>query len=278
MASDVIFTEGSQTAATATREVEAARTAEHDALESTRFAVRKQEAIVLAAAAGVVAIAVLVLIPSARRAQDDTSASGTISIAPSVVTPTAQTQPQAAAAPAPVVQASPVPQNSAATDTLKAAAALATDFGRVRDLPDLQRLLARAAEAMDASGVMVWIGSPAGNDLRPVLAHGYPEDMLARIPPVPRTADNAAAKAYRSGTLQIVLARPGSSAGAVVAPILTADGAIGALSAEIRHGGETSEATQSLSAILAAQLANVLGQGPAAETAEPAESPAAAQA
>ncbi len=86
---------------------------------------------------------------------------------------------------------------------------LATDFGRVRDLDELTRLLGRAADVLDASGLMVWMGDASGGDLRPVLAHGYSSQMLARIPPVPRSADNAAAAAYRSGTLQIVLSRPG---------------------------------------------------------------------
>jgi hypothetical protein len=121
---------------------------------------------------------------------------------------------------------------------------------------------------MDASGVMVWMGTPNGGDLRVVLAHGYGEEMLARIPPVPRSADNAAAAAYRSGTLQIVLSRPGASSGAVVAPIVAADGCVGALSAEIRHGAETSEGVQALAEIAAAHLASVLGQAPA-EMGEP---------
>ena len=129
---------------------------------------------------------------------------------------------------------------------LKAATEVATEFGRVRDLDELTRVLGRAAEVMDASGLMVWMGSASGSDLRPVLAHGYSAEMIARIPPVPRSADNAAAAAYRSGTLQIVLSRPGGSSGAVVAPILAADGCIGALSAEIRSGGETSESVQAL--------------------------------
>jgi hypothetical protein len=153
----------------------------------------------------------------------------------------------------------------------KAAAELATDFGRVRDLDELTRILGRVADVMDASGVMVWIGTTSGGDLRPLLAHGYSAAMIARIPPVPRSADNAAASAYRSGQLQIVLARPGVTAGAVVAPILSADGCIGALSAEIRGGGETSEGIQALAAIFAAHLAGVLVAAPA----EPIESRAA---
>ncbi|MCU1385990.1 MAG: hypothetical protein JWL71_4687, partial [Acidobacteria bacterium] len=148
---------------------------------------------------------------------------------------------------------------------------------RVRDLDELNRVLGRAAEVMDASGLMVWMGSATGSDLRPVLAHGYAAEMIARIPPVPRSADNAAASAYRSGTLQIVLSRPGGAPGAVVAPILAADGCIGALSAEIRSGGETSDSVQALAAIFAAHLAGVLSTAPAvAETAPASESQAAA--
>jgi hypothetical protein len=119
----------------------------------------------------------------------------------------------------------------------------------------------------------VWMGTPTGADLRPVLAHGYSSQMIARIPPVPRTGDNAAAAAYRSGTLQIVLSRPGGASGAIVAPILSAEGCVGALSAEIRSGGETSESVQALASIFAAHLAGVLsstpgetGQGRAAAT------------
>jgi hypothetical protein len=117
---------------------------------------------------------------------------------------------------------------------------------------------------MDASGLMVWVGSTAGDDLRPVLAHGYTEETIARFPPVPRTADNAAAAAYRSGAMQIVPSRRPGASGAVVAPILTADGCIGALSAEIRSGGETSQSVQALASIFAAQLAGVLAASPAA--------------
>ena len=92
----------------------------------------------------------------------------------------------------------------------------------------------------------------------------YPTaEMLARIPPVARSADNAAAAAYRSGTLQIVLSRPGKSSGAIVAPILSPDGCVGALSAEIRHGAETSEAVQALAEIAAAHLSGILSAEPA---------------
>jgi hypothetical protein len=111
---------------------------------------------------------------------------------------------------------------------------------------------------MDASGLVVWLGNSSGADLRPVLTHGYSAQTLARMPTVPRSADNAAAAAYRTGVLQIVLSRPGSSNGAIVAPLISPEGCIGALSAEITGGGEASDDAQALAAIFAAQLAGVL--------------------
>ena len=70
---------------------------------------------------------------------------------------------------------------------LKAAAQLCTDLGRVSDLDELRGLVARAADVMDASGLVVWLGDAAGGDLRPVIAHGYSNQVLARMPAVPRS-------------------------------------------------------------------------------------------
>jgi CHASE3 domain sensor protein len=261
MAGDVIFTEGSDAAATAVRQIETARQAQHQAADGDAAAVRKQEIVTAGAAAAVVFLLLLLLIPmpraavAAKAAVAEEIARTRLSIAPTG-------PPVAVIAPAPVPIAPTT--NRAQGTILKAATAVATEFGRVRDLDELSRVLARAAEVMDATGVMVWIGGAGGADLRPALAHGYSAEMVARIPPVPRSADNAAAAAYRSGTLQIVVSRPGGARGAVVAPILAADGCIGALSAEIRNGGETSESVQALATIFAAHLAGVLSTAPAA--------------
>jgi hypothetical protein len=154
---------------------------------------------------------------------------------------------------------------------LKAAADLATDFGRVRDSAELERLMARASDLMDAAGLVVWL-SDGHDGLRPVLTHGYGPQMLARMQSLPRNADNAAASAFRTGELQIVLSRPGGASGAIVAPILGGDGCVGALSAEIQGGGEGSEAVQAIAAIVAAHLASVLSFTPAeAEAQTPAK-------
>lgn len=263
MAGDVIFSEGNEAIASAGRQVETAREAEHEVFDASAAAIRKQEVIIAGAAATVVGIAVLLLLPGGRP-EDVVDRFETRPAPRRMITAPPQVQ-APPPTPAPVPQAAaPAPSNA----TVKIAASLATEFGRVRDLDELKHILGKAADAMDASGLMVWMGSPTGAELRVALAHGYATNVLARIPAVPRSADNAAAAAYRSGTLQIVLSRPGSSAGAVVAPIMAADGCVGALSAEIRHGAETSEAVQALAEIAAAHLAGVLGQT-AADLTEP---------
>jgi hypothetical protein len=167
---------------------------------------------------------------------------------------------------APKAPAKPAVDGPRANSVLKSAAKLCTEFSRVKDLGDLNTLLGEAATLMEASGLIVWVGSATGADLRPIMAHGYPPQTLARMPLVSRGADNAAAAAYRTGRLQIVLAHPGSASGAIVAPMLAPEGCIGALAAEIKSGGEASDSVQACASIIAAQLAGVLA--PAA-TAEP---------
>jgi hypothetical protein len=249
MAGDVIFTEGDQTAASAARQVEASRLAEHRALDASEANVRRQEAMALAAAGGLSALVVLLLGVSGR-AQTESDSPLSIATKESGDLALRQSQPSRAVSP-----------------VLKTAAQLCTDFARMRDIHDLQQLLERASDVMDAAGLVVWLGDSNGAELQPVLTHGYNDDTRARLPNVPRTANNAAAAAFRSGDVQIVLSRPGGAKGAIVAPILGARGCIGALSAEIRGGGEASESVQALAAIIAAQLAGVLA-GPRAESSD----------
>jgi GAF domain len=274
MAADVIFTEGSEAAANAARQIETARLAEHQAADVAEAELRKKEALAAGAAASFAVLVVLVLIPRPRVEVEEPVTTG-LSIAPTSAAASVSTTAVPAKAPkaapaAPRAQA----QTSVATRhaiALKAAASLATDFGRVRDADEMTQLLGRAATLMDASGVVIWLGTTTGTELAPMLAHGYGPQALSRMPRVPRSADNAAAAAYRTGQMQIVLSRPGGNAGALVAPILAAEGCIGALSAEIQGGGEASESVQALSAIVAAHLATVLADSRPAAASEVVE-------
>lgn len=306
MASDVVFSEGGETAADAAQQVQQARLAEHQAFDALEASSRRLEAYALGGAAGLTALITILLAfapASARRAEfefelesrraseskselefEPRAKTDTLSLrdAAPVVRAEAPPAPEVKAPPKPVVPAkapavntltaisktqpeAPVSSPIAAASALQSAAAICTGFGQVREAGEIKALLEQAARAIDASGLVVWLGDLTGGDLQAVVAYGYSDEVLARIKAVPRMADNAAAAAYRSGAMQVV---PGSSAsplGAVVAPILAPDGCIGALTAETRHASESTDHVQALVAIFAAQLASVLAGAATAE-------------
>ena len=294
MAGDVIFTEGGQLITVAARQVEAARLAEHQAFDEDEAGLRQEEALAMGAAGALVGLVALVLavtgaeqrrerrqeepsgvggsstatVASSTRALSE-SDEGIVSHARSAFASSLSSGRDAAGPQAVTTWSDPgIREVGVAPSTAPARNAVvlkaAADLGRVRDTDELSRLLARTADLMDASGLVVWAGALGSttDELRAVQAHGYPPQILARMPAVPRSGDNAAAAAYRTGELQIVLSHPGGPAGAIVAPILGADGCIGALSAEIKDGGEGSEAVQAVATIVAAHLAGLLAINP----------------
>jgi hypothetical protein len=281
MASDVIFSEGGETAVIASRQVEAARQSEYTAFGTDESDVRRRQVLAASAAGGVAAliIAALILLPSttsapiaipeptlATRGQLDAYARASGLREGGEVAAAAPPQKAASA----VAEAPSEPPTKRAAEPmapdlpreivpiLAATAELCAELNRVHEFDEFTHLLGRAAEVLDASGIVIWVAAPGASLLRPVLAHGYSPHALARMPRVPRTGDNAAAAAFRTGKLQIVLSRPGMSAGALAAPMLTPNGCIGALTAEIKNGGETSDGVQALASIFASQLAGVL--------------------
>jgi hypothetical protein len=170
---------------------------------------------------------------------------------------------------APVEAPPPPPARPASiepdTADLGLAAELCTDLARVLDPSDLPELLARTARLLDASGVIIWVADRAGAALFPAVAHGYSAALLARMQSIPRDADNAAAAAWREGTERTVAAQ-GQSPGALVTPILTAEGCVGVLAAETLHDAERRETTRAVAAIIAAQLATLVTALPAEQT------------
>jgi len=236
-------------------QLHAARAAEEEAVVESEAAARKLEASAVAVVAVItlgviVALVMFAPVPAAEPVQlplpsTSVAAAGDLALRGEDATKSTGYMPSRPAGP-----------------VLRAASQLCTDLGRVSDAEELRQLVGRAAELMDASGLIVWVTAAGGTQLAPALSHGYLPEMISRLPPLARSADNAAACEFRTSQIQIVLARPGESNGAIVAPVLSSDGCVGVLSAEIRGGGETSESVQALAAIFAAQLANVLHSTP----------------
>ncbi len=253
-AADAVFSDATDAVSSAVSNVEAAIDAEQQSADAFETTQRRAQVYALGGVAGLVALILAMLGFAPSAAAGDVEAEGVVPESGSL----SQLAHEAAFDRTPVEPVVASDAGRSTDESLNTLAALCTEFGRVRDAGQLKDLLEQAARAMNARGLIVWLGSTTGADLRPVLAHGYADATLARIPTVARSADNAAATAYRTGDVQIVKSRPGAAQGAVVAPLLVADGCIGALTAEIRDRGEESATTRALAQILAAQLAGVL--------------------
>lgn len=158
----------------------------------------------------------------------------------------------------PAADRSPVRAPSQPEPDLSAAAHLCTELGRVYETRHAAPLLKGAAGILDAVGLIVWVWDPQRTELRPVLAHGYSDKVLAQLPSVRRDADNATAAAFRSAQTCIVNGSDLAS-GAVVVPLMTPAGCVGVLAVELPHGSEQRESVRALATIFAAQLATLVG-------------------
>lgn len=258
LASDLIFSDGLEMTGTAATQIETTLTQEIRARDETLRTLRRQQASVAAGAGGFLLFVTLLLVPIPRR-RDSTTGAGRPE--PAVSELTVRTFGDAS-----VRQKFEVDAGLDALD-LAAAARLCTELGRVMETREVPPLLARAAEILDASGLVVWVSDRAGVELRPVLSHGYPDKVVAQMRNIPRDAQNAAALAFRSAQLRVV-AGTDLTNGAVVAPLMTPAGCVGVLAAELRHGSEQREATCALATIMAAQLATLMGAAPSTGSAQ----------
>lgn len=162
--------------------------------------------------------------------------------------------------------ADPPPVNEPAPSgpDLMAAAALCTELGRVETKDDVRPLLQDAARILDATGLVVWVWDSLAEELRPSLAHGYSDKVLAQLPILRADADNATAAAFRSAQTYAIDGGDHGSA-ALVVPLLTPAGCAGVLAMELQPGSERTTSVRAVATIFAAQLAQLVGvSGPAA--------------
>ena len=247
LAADMIFSDGLESTGTASTQVKAALNEELQHRNVSVAALRNRQLAVLGGGAGVILLLMVGL------ATAGTSA-GT------------STEPETAAAPPaePVRFEAPLPKARAAvTPRLLSTAQLCGELARVAESRQLPSLLERAAKVLDASGLIVWVAESSRQTLVPALVHGYEEKVVARMGSIHRDANNAAAAAYRSSEVRTV-AGDAFTNGAVIVPLMTSDGCVGVLSAEMKGGSEKDESSQALATIFAAQLATIVATPAAA--------------
>jgi hypothetical protein len=158
----------------------------------------------------------------------------------------------------PLAPAPPSPGPVLPRVDLPGIASLCSDLARVPDTRALPSALERATRLLDAAGIVVWVADPDGRELAPVLAHGYPQNLVNRLGVISRDAENVTAAAFRTGVVQTVRS-DAASPGAIAAPLLTPAGPVGVMAAEILHDGERDEAMRAAATILAAQFATLMG-------------------
>ena len=282
LASDLVFSDGIEKMDAAVAAIERARLAEKAAADSTIAARRREQLLALggAAAGGLLIVLALVPLPgsprpgaaapaapsrqeaaapeaSVRPARSSAPAPQATRTPPVVPQPAPQPPPRALAPPPPQAPKPPAPQVD-----LAGIAALCSDLARVLDTRALPGALERAAALLHASGVVIWIADPDGRELAPVIAHGYPQNMLSRLGTIPKDAENATAAAFRTGVVQIVKG-DAISHGAIAAPLVSPTGPLGVMAAELLEDAERHDATRAAATIVAAQLSTLMGPPPA---------------
>jgi hypothetical protein len=264
MAADTIFSEGEQTTANLSHQIDLARTEVLAATDAQVGSLRHRQAAVIGSAA-LFGIAVLCALAFAEirpaaavRAEEPRLA---------LASPVEESAPgefsddfgnlrfDGGDAAAPAVSAPPFPD-------LAAAAIVCAEIARLESTAGLPMLLERVAALLDASGVVLWsAGGSNDAELRPALSHGYPPPIVAKMTSIPSDANNVTAAAFRTQQVQIA-AGDSVANGALAVPLLSPEGCVGVLTAEMRHGGESNPTLRALGSIFASQFGTVLGTAP----------------
>ena len=262
LAGDIIFTESRDLLDAMRLQVAAARTAIAQSSGVVQGDIRREQAMLGLGAGGILAFAMLLLVIPGRASQvipnrpvETRAPAGAQVPGKSADTPPRQPDRRES----PKLPAPPAP--SVLPVSLREAAAICTDLGRVSQSVEITVLLERAANVLNASGVIVWMASADGRRLHPAVSSGYDDRLLARIGSLPRDATNVTAGALRDAAPR-TSSRLGRSAAALAVPLMTPLGPAGVFSAELRDITEVDETRLAVATMFAAQFASLLGSMP----------------
>lgn len=248
LAADVIFKDATSTADQLAAELTSAGWAEAAARNARLADVRRRR--LATTAGGLALLFILVTVFAARRR------------AATPVEPAAGGALGIASGPAPAAAVVPAAAPAAGVN-LAQAAEVCIDFARVLDGQDVPPLLKRAAEVIEAKGLVLWVADQSGATLRPSLSHGYSDKVLQRLGPLQVAADNVTSLAFRSMRAQTLGAPGKGGANAFAVPLIASTGCIGVLSAEIADQAAIADKL-AIARIFAAQLATLVSPAAAA--------------
>ena len=261
MASDLIFADGLELGSAAADHVERARLVERDARDAAAGDRERSQAVAVGATLGTGVLFALLLSPLPAGRANPTD--GTEEPAPALPEGRLFLDLENGDHDRPAATEVEVDRPSAApAPDLRLAADLCTDLGRAANAAELPPLLARAAQLLNASCIIVWVRDGTGNALRPAISHGYPAAALARLGTIACDGDNAAAAAYREARMHVI-GGDSETPGAIVVPLASPDDRPGVMTIEVNDGWEAGDTVQSAATIIAAQLATLVAADPA---------------
>ena len=135
---------------------------------------------------------------------------------------------------------------------------MCVDLARLSDSGEISKLLERAAAVLNASGIVVWMASENRAELFPAASAGYDDRLLSRVGSIPRDASNLTAAAFRDGGSRTSPSSDSQQA-ALAVPLVTPDGPVGVLSAELKAVQQVDGSRLAVATIFAAQLSMLLG-------------------
>ena len=259
LAGEVIFSEARDLLDAIRLQIASARSGVTQAGGAVQADIRREQAMLALGAGGILAFATLLLvIPGRATLLPEAPAELSHTAKPAEVHPvTTRVSSPRGASTVPVSPPTP-PKPAVPTLSLKEAAAICTDLGRVAQSIEISALLERAAKVLNASGVIVWMASADGRDLYPAASAGYDDRLLARIGSISRNSANVTAGALREAAPR-TSPGAGSASAALAVPLMTPIGPVGVLSVEMRELTEVDDTRMAVATIFAAQLATLLG-------------------
>lgn len=142
---------------------------------------------------------------------------------------------------------------------LQLAARICTDFSRIEEIGQIPPLLQDSTRLLRAIGLIVWVWEGSTSELTPMFTQGYSEYVLTLLPRVSRESDNATAAAFRTAQTTVVTSTEHTS-GALVVPLLSPAGCIGALAIELTDGAERQQPVRALANFMAAELTRLINR------------------
>jgi hypothetical protein len=212
------------------------------ASSARQIAIRREQLLLAGGATGILAVMMLLLVPTGRRPSAE----------PVVTQPV--TEPPQVRNVAPVVQVAPPPPAFDASELTT----LCTDIAAVADSSQIEALLERARALLKARGVIVWICTPDRLELHAAASAGYEPRMVARLGSIHRDTGNLTADAFRENGVR-TSASVRNSAAAFAIPLPAPTGPAGVFAAELSAGTDIDDAKLVSGRLIAAQLGAVLG-------------------